>query len=196
MKKYLEHQFALDFRSLSAFRIGLGLIILLDIIFRLTDFTSHYTEEGVAPMSLLFESSQDRYLKWSLFFLNESTAWAIFLFVILIYSAICFMIGYKTKIHSILLWILVLSVQARCPYINFGADSVIRLLLFWGMFLPLGERWSIDSRRNKDAKSGAYYSISGIAFTLQVVMIYWFNAVAKGHPTWRVDHSAARLHIL
>ena len=41
--------FALDTRSLAAFRIGLGVILLVGLYYRLPDLAAHYSDEGALP---------------------------------------------------------------------------------------------------------------------------------------------------
>jgi hypothetical protein len=45
--------FAIDVRSLAALRIGLGMVLLLDLANRAHDLGSHYTDFGVLPRSTL-----------------------------------------------------------------------------------------------------------------------------------------------
>jgi hypothetical protein len=69
-----------------------------------------------------------------------------------------------------------------------AGDALLRLLLFWGMLLPLGARWSVDSvagpltlYRRKDNR---LLSVAGVAILLQVCLVYWFTATFKDHPMW------------
>ena len=50
------------------------------------------------------------------------------------------LVGYRTGLATCVSWFMLLSVQARNPIILQGGDVLLRLLLFWGIFLPLGER--------------------------------------------------------
>src|SRR5258706_4235670 len=46
----LSNFFAIDLRSLAAFRVGLGMAILIDLAFRARFFSVFYTNQGVVPM--------------------------------------------------------------------------------------------------------------------------------------------------
>src|SRR3954468_9750905 len=48
-RRRLRGIFGLDLRSLALFRIGLGIILLFDIIIRYEDVHAFYTDEGVLP---------------------------------------------------------------------------------------------------------------------------------------------------
>ena len=47
----LEQLFGLDLRSLAAFRIGVALIIIADLIIRFGDIQSLYSDAGVLPLA-------------------------------------------------------------------------------------------------------------------------------------------------
>ena len=50
-----EQLFGLDLRSLALFRIGLALLIIIDLIKRSKDLTAHYTDFGILPRAALLE---------------------------------------------------------------------------------------------------------------------------------------------
>ena len=54
----LEQIFGLDLRSLALLRIGLGLLLLLDIADRLPGVAAHYSDGGVLPRDALREFEQ------------------------------------------------------------------------------------------------------------------------------------------
>jgi HTTM domain len=77
------------------------------------------------------------------------------------------------------------SLHARNPLVlNFG-DAILRVCLFWALFLPLGSRWSLDAARSGRAPDASpVCSVAGAAFLLQVCFIYFFTAVEKSGPDW------------
>ena len=60
-------------------------------------------------------------------------------------------LGWKTRFATIASWVLLLSLQNRNTMILSGEDNLALLLLFWGMFLPLGARYSVDSALDSNA---------------------------------------------
>src|SRR5690242_4861159 len=79
------------------------------------------------------------------------------------------------------------SLQARNPEVVQGGDVLVRQLLFWGAFLPLGACYSIDSATDPPpAHRRPPFFVSGgsIAFLAQLVMVYWFAAGFKYSDTW------------
>ena len=180
---------ALSTQSLSFFRISIAILVLVDLCLRAAQFSEHYTEEGIAPIRWLADLEQNPGQGWSVFFFHFGQIWSLSVFVLIAISATGLLLGYRTKLFSILTWVLVVSLQARNPLILFGADMVLAVLLFWGMWLPLGRHWSFDSSKNAlpeaTIRSGATLGI-----TIQVALIYWMNAITKGHVEWRGDFSA------
>jgi hypothetical protein len=61
---------------------------------------------------------------------------------------------------------------------------MLRMLLFWGLFLPLGARWSIDARRTSTRTSDTYFCAATVALLVQVGLVYVFSALNRTGPTW------------
>ena len=49
----LDQLFGIDLRSLAALRIGMGVMLLVDLALRLPNLRAHYTEAGVVPRETL-----------------------------------------------------------------------------------------------------------------------------------------------
>lgn len=177
--QFISIIFSLDLRSLALFRLCLALVTLSDLITRSQNIFEHYTAQGVLPLSALKQISNPFY--WSLFSLSEQTWVQILLFILSILTALFFLIGYKTRISNILLWILIISLHNRNPAVIFAADDVLRAILFWSMFLPLGACYSIDSALNNATRPLPKQVLSGatVAFILQLTYIYVWSALYK-----------------
>ena len=116
------------------------------------------------------------------------------LFVLHGFFTLCMLVGYRTKMATILVWILTVSLQNRNMSINSGADDLLRLVLFWSMFLPLNRHWSWDSQKQHEVKriQGTFvlFSVGSIAFIMQQILLYWVTAYLKFGPEWYVTHTA------
>src|SRR3712207_188044 len=104
--------FALDLRSLALMRIGVGLVIIMDLVIRATSLEAHYSDTGVLPLEVLF-----RYA-WNPNYLSVYTmanSWQIQAIVFLLNGlcAFCIMVGYRTRLFTFLCWVLILSVHNR-----------------------------------------------------------------------------------
>ncbi len=184
---------SVDLRSLAILRVGLAVMLLIDLVSRAGTLTAHYTDAGVLPRSVLFESEGLRaYL--SLHSISGSFLWQAALFGLAGYFAFTLLFGIRTRLATFGSWALLLSLHHRNPAILQAGDALLRLLLFWAMLLPLGARWSVDSAsgpltlyRRKDNR---LLSVAGVAILLQVCLVYWFTATFKDHPMWWHQNAA------
>src|SRR2546423_15595282 len=85
--------FALDTRSLALFRVGLGLLVVIDATGRLSDLTAFYTDAGAVPRALAHELRGD-WLPLSLYFLNGSEWFAGGLLALHALAGVCLAAGY------------------------------------------------------------------------------------------------------
>ena len=137
--------FGADLRSLAALRIVLALIVLLDLFGRAQNLRAHYSDDGVLSRRLLIEELNE--WRWSVNLANGTLAFQTLAFAVAAVAAVGMLLGYRTRLMTIIVWVMVVSIQVRNPMVLSGADTLLRLLLFWSMFLPLGAWWSIDRQR-------------------------------------------------
>ncbi|NRA02310.1 MAG: HTTM domain-containing protein [Myxococcales bacterium] len=194
---WLRERYGLDFRSLAAFRIATASVILFDLADRAPQLRTFYSDQGMIAR-YVFDQSLSRTLLWPHFW-SGSPGFQSLLFALSALVALAMLVGYRTRLATLLSWVLLCSLHFRNPNIlNFG-DSILRILLFWSIFLPLGERWSLDRRRGRrgavpesNAAPGStrILSVGAIAIQLQVAFLYFFSAMHKLGPQWMVDGSA------
>ena len=75
---------------------------------------------------------------------NGTPQFQAVLFFLQALFAIGLLIGYRTRLITLLSWLLLTSLHARFRAILGGGDEYLRILLFWSLFLPLGARYSVD----------------------------------------------------
>ena len=87
----------IDLRSLAAFRIGLGVILLGDLVTSLSGAGALYSEGGTMPVAV---AEQLRESPWmvSLHSLSGSTAWQVALITLQIVAAVCLLVGWRTQL--------------------------------------------------------------------------------------------------
>jgi hypothetical protein len=167
-----------DARALAGFRIALGVVLLADLLLRSRDIVAFYTDTGVLPRSTLAEV-YPLARRLSIHALGGGAGWQVVLSVLTGIAALALLVGYRTRIAVAASLLLVLSVHARNPLVLNAGDSLLRQLLFWGLFLPLDERWSLDARRRDRTPRASVASLATAALLLQVVVVYVGNAVLK-----------------
>src|SRR5215204_111479 len=112
--------FGADLRSLAAFRIVLALLVLADLAGKSTDLYAHYTDRGVLPRSVLVEELLTPW-EFSLNLMNGELFFQALLFAVAALVALALLVGYRTRLVIVVVWILVLSIQLRNPLVlNIG----------------------------------------------------------------------------
>lgn len=171
----------IDPRSLHAFRISLGIVLLVDVIVRATSLDAHYTDTGALPSALVAQGYEGTW-RWSLHFISGTFAFQSFLFAIGGLAAVCLTIGFHSRIATVVCWVWWASVQVRTPLLQNGGDDLLRMLLFWSMFLPLPPQ--LFSGRHKAIPIGMAGTIASAAILLQVSMMYFFAGSWKLTGDW------------
>lgn len=192
MAKRLCLLFALDLRSLALFRICLGLVVLTDLGLRAADLDAHYTDWGVLPRDAVADAAWSPW-RFSVYFAVGDAACVAGLFLLQATLAVLLIAGVRTRLVTALSWIMLVSLHNRNTLVLNAGDTLLRLQLFWGMFLPLGARFAFDVRRRAPLADGhnAFVSTATVAFIVQLCAVYWFAAALKRSPSWW-DGSALR----
>jgi len=189
---------AIDVRSLAVYRIGVAAMLLVDLASRARDLADHYSDRGAFPRTarIAFDHApmfggHPRF-GWSLHMLSGET-WAQ---AVLFAAAACFaagmLVGYRTRLCTIASWLFLVSLHARNPLVLDAGDTLLRTIMFWSMFLPLGAAISVDRRLGPASGSQRreVLSIGGAALLLQIAIMYWCTAFAKYVPVWNRDYLA------
>lgn len=180
---------SIDLRSLALFRLALGAILLGDLLVRSSDLVAHYTDFGILPRSALIEQFLHPWF-WSLHFFSGTWWGQALLFAVAAVFALMLLVGWRTRLATIMSWILLVSLQERNPMVNQGGDVLLRMLLFWAMFLPIGARYSVDSALDSGSQSPAasrVFSFASLGLLLQPVLVYWFSVIYKSEQEWLID---------
>ncbi|WP_424016050.1 HTTM domain-containing protein [Halorubrum xinjiangense] len=196
---------SVDLRALAAFRIGLGTLVIVDLLLRSRSLTAFYTDYGVLPLRAFLT---DYSTSHSLHALSGEPWAAALSFAVAGALALALIVGYRTRLVTLVSWVLLVSLHARNPMVLNSGDSLLRMLLFWSVFLPLGARWSVDAVKRADRGTGAesdgaatddggsatggdggsatrgpsgtaVASVATMAVLVQVLVMYLTNAVHK-----------------
>jgi hypothetical protein len=190
--------FSIDSRALATFRVAIAAILLLDLVVRSTALVAHYTDLGVLPRparitAYEFDGESTARFWWSLHMMNGSGWFQIGLFALAAWLAVWLLLGYRTRLATLGSWVLLVSLHSRLPTVNQGGDVLLRCLLFWSMFVPLGATLSIDRAQSIEKRnywSRSVYSMGTVCLLLQLPLMYWFSAAAKNHTVWNQEYTA------
>ena len=185
-----------DPRSLGAFRIVFGLVLISDLARRWVDIGYFYTNRGLLPNhTILWRPPAGR--MFSLFFGVSNLDEAHLCFALCGATYAMFLLGYRTRWAQLLTLVARVSLNTRLAVLENGGDMVMDLLCLFTVALPLGARFSLDRvieaqhvAKSAPAERGALstspiVSIAMLGLILQFSIIYLFNAAAKDGPAWR-----------
>ena len=144
IKERIFNLFAIDYRTLGVFRVLIAIIVVVDIFLRCRDFSAFFTEQGIIPRNYAINwfSGNSTY---SLYFINGGEIFSALLVILTLFFAVLLFFGYKTKLSTIMMFVMIHSLQMRCTILNSSGDDLLRVLLFWSIFLPLGKCFSVDA---------------------------------------------------
>jgi hypothetical protein len=185
----LESRISIDTRSLALFRMLAGTLVIVDVLLRARNFSFFYTDSGVVPLELATDVTPEYAI--SVYYLTSDPTIIAILFGVHLLVGIQLLVGYKTRIATILAFLFVISIHHRNPFILSFADTLFRLLLFWGIFLPLGDRWSVDAvHRDQPVRRSFAGIASGLALG-QMVFMYELNGLHKTRSAlWQSGEAA------
>ena len=172
----ISRRIEIDARALAAVRIALGLLVLADLALRSRNLVAFYTDFGVYPRSGFVSNADSLHL--SLHAISGDVWVQALLFLIAAGFAVALTIGYRTSIATAGSWLFLVSLHNRLGGVLNGGDVLLRMLLFWAIFLPLGARWAVDTV-HADRRRSTVTSVAGAALLVQVVLVYLVNAAFK-----------------
>lgn len=176
---------SVDLRAAAVFRMSIALLTLLDLFQRSRWTAVHYTSGG------LLEADSLRSLMatepWPLMFLFYFENQAGLLFLAGGVAALLMLVGWRSRLMTLICWLVLVSLQLRNPAILHAGDTLHRLLLFWGMLLPLGARFSVDALLTSGhIRNMTWFSGASFGVVWQVALIYWLTGLLKlTEPSWR-----------
>ncbi len=175
---------------LSIGRIFIACIILIDLYTRYQNFEAHYTNAGVLPTQVIKTYYPFYQYYFSLHNLLDTDFQQRILFLIHFLIALCLLIGYKTSLFTLLNYIFLLSLHHRNPMILQGGDDLLRITLFYMIFLPWNKFYSIDAYLSRKKSQNQNITINEfswmyIVFYFNVALVYLFSAMLKTSEEWR-----------
>lgn len=180
----ISRLFGIDYRALKAFRVGLALLVLGDLCARWPDIDAFYTDAGVLPRSLL----RIQTLRFSFHAMVGGRRSEEIIFLLAAAFALLLLIGIWPRLAAFASWLLLSSLDARNPLVLNHGDELLKIFLFWSIFVPL----SAEGSPSAEGTGQRYVSIFSAALTIQVCIVYFFGALLKVDPSWWVTGTAIR----
>lgn len=170
----------LDPRSLTAFRVALGAMLVADAVDRARDAGAHYGANGAVPLRLVFNPNRPM-LPFELAGADLAALWLLLLAV----AGVALMVGWFSRAAAFVGWLITISLQARDPLVLYGSDVVLRMMLWWAILLPTERLASFDRRAGRAAPPPEVEEgFAPAAYTLQIAILYFATYVLKHGKTW------------
>ncbi len=179
-----------DTRSLALFRICLALIIIADVLTRISSAKAFLSDAGLTPRMEMIKTFPVPAL-WQLYYVRGEVWWSYLLFAVTILCAILLLLGIWAQFSAFACWFLCISLQCRTPMLEYGAHDLMNILCFWSIFIPLDLRWSLKKSKTKGAPLPTYYASMGvIALLSQPIVMYISAACEKWGASWLTARTA------
>ncbi|MBK9328181.1 MAG: HTTM domain-containing protein [Sphingobacteriales bacterium] len=168
-----------DGRSVSLFRILLGISILYNLLFIKLPFTAQFWgEHTIIPVQVMqFMNGKDAFSTFD-YIRNDLFAYGWMGTSILL--GVLFTIGFRTRLISFLLLFFYFNILQAFARYNPGFDKYTFQLLTWSCFLPLSSFFSIQK---EDIKKQIPLWVS-IILIVQLCWIYCCTGLAKYGEAW------------
>ncbi len=114
-----------DPRSMGLARIGLGLLLIWDLLRRVPDLATWYSNEGLLPNHTVLWRPSSEYM-FSFFFAASRPSEAAVMFVLSGIVFFLFTIGYRTRFFHILSFACMVSLHDREIFTENGGDRSVR----------------------------------------------------------------------
>ena len=186
----IHNVFAVDLRSLALWRVALAALGLTDLVIRAGDLVAFYTDQGAFPRQAALEYYRTKTVV-SLHLLSGDSAIQAALFLVAGAALVALLLGYRTRLAAFWAFVFLASIHVRTPPLLQAGDTLLRVLFFWSLFLPLGARCSLDAVLNpRPSPPNRHLSVGSAALLIQVAMMYVCSALFKTGDEWRVDGTA------
>lgn len=178
----LHRLFAIDPRALAALRIAIAFLLLADLGLRTLDFSVFYADSGLLPFRVALNHVAPFHA------LSGAYLYQAVLFAAAAILASLLLVGLYTRPVTIGSWLIFLSLDTQNAMVEIFGDDILRLVLFWCMFVPLGRVWSLDATRG--AAKGERPALTPVlsfgtaGLLLQVAFVYFFSGLLKTGPDW------------
>ncbi len=173
----------LDLRSISLYRILLGIGILYNLIERILIFKPFYSDAGVLKFSDTHWLFPDENLL-SLFNFSSSDIASGILIGIGLVAGILVTLGVYSRWALVLLWPVFNSILYRNPLANYGADAYLSILVFVSIFIDLDQYGCLRPQKDESRMNMPFIIVS------QIVIFYWFAGLFKLNSSWLTSNAA------
>lgn len=179
-----------NLRSFAVLRILYGIGLLITLVPSIPERSLLW---GPASFWIDPEARRRGFFTFDTIFPKDNPLVFDLMFFVMIAVVILFTIGYRTRLVTVLVLILVFSLQANNPYVLNGGDTLYRITLLFLVFANLGAHYSLDSWLAKRRKSrrtarkqivpahlvNAAHNASLLLCCFQIIIVYTVSGIWK-----------------
>jgi hypothetical protein len=174
-------------RPLGLFRIVFGLVTLANLAFLSFEMDYWLTDVGLLRGTEALEVAgpmRPSPLNW----VQDPTSMRVF-FAATAAVAVLVTIGWRTRLMSVLLFLMMLAIHHHNVLTSSGADTLVMIITFYVMLCPCGAAVSLDARREARRRGTPAEPLilpwSQRLIQLQISLIYFNTAILKCNgSTW------------
>jgi hypothetical protein len=134
--------------SLAIFRIAFSALTFLWTLSLLPDLDAFFSPDGIEPPHPVDLAHG----YWGVLNVVDTRASVLALFIVLLAASVALLVGYRTRLASVVVFVGIVSFMQRTPSIFNAGDVLIRSCAFFLMFAPAGASLSVDRwRRHRDS---------------------------------------------
>jgi predicted DCC family thiol-disulfide oxidoreductase YuxK len=185
----------LDLRPLGFMRLVFGGVLFLSVADVGPVLFAFLSDDSVMPRAPLLNGLV-RPNRISVFDAAGPQWILVVLFCVTLLALACFSLGYRTRLANITAFVLVCGLHERNLMAFDGSDNVIRVMLFWMIFMPSGARYSIDAVLKGARGEKPLLTYPALPMRIGQLQIAWvyLNTIIHKWPgqSW---HNGTALHI-
>lgn len=130
--------------TLALVRIAFGLVVLAWTLSLTGDIEAFFTRSGILPGS---SYPGEAAASWGLLDHVEGQIAATGVLVALTLASLCLIVGQDTRVAAAVVFVGIVSLEHRNPFVFNAGDGLIRIIAFYLMLAPSGESLSLDRWR-------------------------------------------------
>ena len=165
--------------TLGVFRICLGLFLLVEFLVSSPNWLRFYGPFGLITAKTFTTAPFPYHL--SLFGISQTEIFASAILISAITLSILLVLGFKTRLATICLFIIYFSLIQRNWIIHSGHDQVALIFLFLSIFAPLGNSYSLDKFLGTKTVEEKKPRWALRLMQITICLMYFFSTIEKLH---------------
>ena len=122
--------------TVAVVRIAVGAVSFLWGLAMLPDVDAFFSTHGIEPVPVLHS--------WGILQHYTSDTAVHVVYAAHLLGALAVLVGFRTRLASVVLFVTTFSFIERAPSVFNSGDGLLRMLVFFLMFMPAGESLSVD----------------------------------------------------